>query len=715
VGLLMPTEANAARSPDEARVLDFARAFRSAARAVGFYPPTHQAVVAALDHVAAAARAATTSGPVCLTILPQAFLAGGVPIDTSETVVNDFATLCHRHGVGAVNLDGRATPEAWQAFFMLLARRPEEVRNAGGIQRQWKALRHTSPAILEIDFGALLRGKVGGDYLELAAVISHYLETAGVGGSILDDPCAALRRAIDTAPDETQAIAAILRELRAAAQLTWTQPEQFNEVFRRAAAVGEFLTEGLMAGLLDRRGTPEATVGTLDVVRALVERMPDAAVSTFLSKAMGEAGALPARLAEMFRSMVPSPDRRRLIVSEAQDVTLGGNVVEQWAELERNLEAQVDRRFISDQYGDELHEVRDRGAGAALETDDPPERLAAWVASISDEAVKELDLRLLGDLVRSETDPARLRKVLDILHLHVLEAADAGEWDGVARTLDAIQIAGTQVADRTLRVLAAEALQKLGTSSAAESALAALPDASPASVDVLVAVLAAIGAPLMPAVARRWAAERQPPVRVRFERAVAAAGKAGRDGLRRLLASDAEAGEARVAAIRLLELTPGTEHLAALEAALSDAHEGVRAEAFRALSCSSAERAAEILARGIARADAAAQMSLVSRLTAHGGERSLAVLQRLIPQIDPRTAPLPVCLSLIEVLERAGGPEAETLLSGLAERTQWRTPLRTWRVRSAANAALRIVRRGGGAAEGRGTVPPSAASTGAER
>jgi hypothetical protein len=228
-------------------------------------------------------------------------------------------------------------------------------------------------------------------------------------------------------------------------------------------------------------------------------------------------------------------------------------------------------------------------------------------------------------------------------------------------------------------------------------------------------VFAAIGAPLMPAVARRWAAERQPPVRARLERAVVAAGKAGRDGLRRLLASDAEAGEVRVAAIRLLELTPGTEHLTALEAALSDAHDSVRAEAFRALSSSDAERAAEILARGIARADATAQMSLLSRLTARGGGRGLTVLQRLVPQVDPRTAPLTVCLSLIEVLERAGGPEAETLLSSLAGRTQWRTPLRTWRVRSAANAALRAVRRGGGAGAGRGTVPPSAVVTGAGR
>jgi hypothetical protein len=714
MGLLMPTEANAARSTNEGRVLDFARAFRSAARAVGFYPPTHQAVVAALEQVAAAARAATAGGPVCLTILPQAFLAGGVPIDTSETVVADFAALCHRHGVGAVNLDGRATPDAWQAFFMLLARRPEEVRNAGGIQRQWKALRHTSPAILEIDFGALLRGKVGGDYLELAAVISHYLETAGVGGSILDDPCAALRRAVDTAPDEPQAIAAVLRELRAAAQLTWTQPEQFHDVFRRAAAIGEFLSEGLMAGLLERRGTPEATVGTLDVVRALVERMPDATVSKFLARAMGEAGNAPARLAEMIRSLVPSPDRRRLIVSDAQEVALGGDVVEQWAEFARNLEAHVDRRFISDQYGDELHEVQERGAGAALAEDDPPERLASWLASISDDAVKELDLQLLGDLARSETDAGRLRKVLDILQAHVLETAEAGEWSSAARTLDAIQAAGAQSADRTLHVLAGEALQKLGASPAAESALAALPDATPAAADMLLSVLAAIGAPLIPAVARRWAAERHPSVRARLERVVCTAGKAGRDGLRRLLASNAEPGEVRVAAIRLLELTPGTEHLPALEAALSDADDGVRAEAFRALSSSEAERAADILARGIARADAAAQLSLLNRLSGNGGGRRLPLLQRLVPQIDPQTAPLAVCLSLIEVLVRAGGPEVETLLAGLAGRTRWRTPLRAWRVRSATKAALRTVRRDGGASR-HGTLPPSTDSTGARR
>jgi hypothetical protein len=713
-GLLMTTEASAARSPNEARVLDFARAFRSAARAIAFYPPTHQNVVSALGQVRAAASAATAGGPLCLTILPQAFLAGGVPIDASETVVVDFAALCHRHGVGAVNLDGRAGDEAWQDFFMLLARRPEEVRNAGGIQRQWKSLRHSSPAILEIDFGALLRGKVGGDYLELAAVISHYLETAGVGGSILDDPCAALRRAIDSASDDTAAIAAVLRELRAAAQLTWTQPEQFDDVFRRAAAIGEFLTRELMAELLECRGTPEATVGTLDVVRAIVERMPDATVSRFLSKAMGETGAAPEQLTEMFRSLVPSADRRRLIVLEAQDVSLGSDVVEQWAELQRNLESHVDHRFISEQYGDELHEVQERGDATGLTSDDPPERLAAWAASITDDAVRELDLLLLRDLARSETDAGRLRKVLDILQAHVLEAAGTGDWEGVARTLDAIQAPGSQSGDRTMQVLSAETIQKLGASQAAELALAALAGADQADTDRLVAVLAVIGAPLMPAIARQWAAERQPPVRARLERVVATAGRGGRDGLRRLLAADTEAPEVRIAAVRLLDLTPGTEHLPALEAALSDAHEGVRTEAFRALSSSPADRASEILARGIARADTAAQLTLLGRLMSQAGARSLPVLRRLVPQLDLQTTPVPVCLSLISAVERAGGEEAASLLAGVLSRMHWRTPLRTWRLRGAASAALRSVRRRGEGARSQ-EPPSSAAATEARR
>jgi len=688
----MPADATATRLPNEAAVLEFARAFRSAARAVSFYPPAHQTVVAALEQVVAAARAATVDGSICLTILPKTFLAHGVPIDTSQTAVADVANLCHRHGVGALNLDRRDTPDAWRALFTLLARKPEDVRAAGGIQRQWKALRHLSPAILEIDFGALLRGQVGGDFIELAGVISHYLETAGVGGSILDDPCGALRRTIENAPDDPQAVAAVLRELRAAAQLTFTQPDQLDDVFRRAAAVGEHLSEGVMNGLLDRRGTPDAMVGAVDVVSALVERMADATISTFLSKVMGEADAASARLTDLFKRLVPDADRRRTILVGARDVTLADNVMGQWAELERNLEAYSDRRFVSDQYVNELHSVQTRSDRAGEDAAVSQELLAEWVRSVDDEAIRELDLQLLADLARLETEHGRSRKVLEILHAHALDAADEDDWPGVARAVELIGGVASGSADGMLRRFATDILQKLSTAPLSDRALGMLSDADPPLCDTLSRALSAIGAPLVPDITARWAAHDAPALRSRLEQVVAATGRQGREALRRLLASEDVPADIRVAAIRLLQLTAGTDHLPALEAALSDPQEEIRREAFGALVDSSSERAFDILARGIARADASTQAVLLGWLSDLGDRRASPVLQRLFPQVDPRTVSVPMYLSLIAAVQRTGSEDAAPLLTTVLHRTHWSAPLRTWRFRAAAKSALRALR-----------------------
>ncbi len=699
----MPVDTTPSPRPDADGILEFARAFRSAARAVSFYPPSHQTVVSALEHVARAARTAAVDGPLCLTILPKAFLARGVSIDSSETVVADLAGLCHRHGVGALILDGRDTPDAWRGLFSLLARKPEDVRAAGGIQREWKALRHVSPALLEIDFGALLRGQVGGDFIELAGVISHYLETAGVGGSILDDPCGALRRAIEHAPDEAAAVAAVIRELRAAAQLTWTQPDQFDDVFRRAAAVGEFLTEGLMAGLLERRRTADAMVATVDVVSALVDRMSDATVSAFLTRAMGDAGALPASLTGLFNRLVPDADRRRAIVRGAQDVTLEDTVLEQWAEFERNLGAYSDRRFVSDQYASELDTVQARADRAGGDPEDPPERLAAWVSSVNDQAIRELDLQLLEDLARLETEPGRARKVLDILRARAIDAARDDDWPGVARTVEAIGGVASHSAERKLRLAAAEILQALSRDALSERALAMLPAAEPELWGALSRVLAAIGAPLVPAMTALWASDRTPDVRARLEQVTVASAQ-GRDALRRLLSSEEGAG-VRVAAIRLLRLTPGMDHLPALEAALSDPQEEVRAEAFGSLANAPSERAFDSLARGIARADASAQGALLTSLLALGDRWTVPVLRRLFPQVDPHAVPVPVYLSLIAAVQRAGQADAASLLATVFHRTRWSAPIRTWRVRAAARAALRGLRSR--AATVPGETPPA--------
>ncbi len=690
----MPPDAAAQRPASQPHVLDVARAFRAAARAVGFYPPTHQNVVAAIDQLMTAARAATGSGSMCLTVLPHGLMAGGAPLDPSEKAFADFAAICHRHGIGALILDGRATADSWRALLALLARKPEDVRAAGGVQRQWKALRHLSPAILELDFGALLRGQVGGDFVELAGVISHYLETAGVGGSILDDPCGALQRAVENAPDDAQAVAAVLRELRAAAQLTWAQPEQFDDVFRRAAAIGEFLTQDVMAALLERRGKPDAMVGSLDVVQALVERMPDGIISKFLTKAMAEEGAAASRITEVFTSLVPDAQRRRLIVDEAQDVALGADAVEQWAALQQDLDAHADRRFVTDQYVEEIQSARDRADRAGVQNEDPPERLEAWAQSIGDDAIRQTDLLMLADLARIEADPTRARRILEILQSNVLDAMNDADWEGVARTAEVLRSVASGAADGANRASAGEVLDRLAESPVAESVFGMLPGADSATSGTLVRALSAIGPALVPALVTRWAAERQPAPRARLEQVVVGCGRAGREVLRRLLASNAATTEVRVAAAHLLELTPGTEHLPILEAALSDPQDEVRNVAFNALARSSLDRAQDILARGIAKAEPPAQMALLDRLSALGSDRMLPVLRRAFSLVDPGTADLGVCLAMIATLGRAGGEGVRPLLTGAAGRTTWRSPLRAWRVRSAVKSALRALGEG---------------------
>ena len=185
-----------------------------------------------------------------------------------------------------------------------------------------------------------------------------------------------------------------------------------------------------------------------------------------------------------------------------------------------------------------------------------------------------------------------------------------------------------------------------------------------------------------------------------------ASGRQGREPLRRLLASEAESPDLRVAAIRLLQLTPGTDHLPSLETAMSDRHEDIRREAFSALAGSSSERAFDILARGIARADAPNQAVLMAWLTARGDRRMLPVLQRLFSLVDPRMVPASVYLSMIAAVEKTGHAGAAPLLTTVFQRTRWSAPIRTWRFRAAAKSALRTLR--GRAAIAPRETPPGA-------
>ncbi|MEW5983750.1 MAG: HEAT repeat domain-containing protein [Acidobacteriota bacterium] len=688
----MVADASVTTTPVEARILRFARAFRNAARAVGFYPPAHPAVGASIEHVAAAARAATEAGPVVLTILPDVFLVGGAPVESRESTIAELADILHRHGIGALSLKGGASIPAWRALFELLALPPDDVRTTGGIQRRWFMLRHPDPVILEIDFREMLRGRVGGDFGELAGVINHYLEIAGVGTSFADDPYAVLLAALDGAADDESRVAALVAELRSGVQLIrMTQSGRFDQVMRDASRIGEHLSEAAMAGFLAQRAKTEAIVGTVNIVTALIDRMSDATARTFLERALIVGDGPSTRLVEVFATLVPNVTRRRVILATAREGAAAGapqtESRDKWADLERQSEAFSARQFVSDEYAQELQAAQTRSEDADRMTQDPPERIAAWVHSLDDGVVDELDLRLLEDLVRLEHEPDRLEDVLGMVLRRVLEAADSGDWNAAERLTHAVSGVAHQSADTQVRTVATRTLRALEDSAACEQVIAVIGSASAPPAAGAVQFLLSVGPALIPRIVRRWLEVRDAPARTRLESVVADFDRAGREALRKMLSSS-EAAE-RTAAITLLGQGGASDHLGALEALLSDPDRLVRAEAFGALLRASSERAHEVLARGIARVTSEQQAALIAEVVLMAGDGAVPVLRRLVAYLDQSAVDAQVYLSVISGLKRAGGEEAAAALRLVFKRGSWRTPLRTLKFRSAARRALR--------------------------
>ena len=61
--------------------------------------------------------------------------------------------------------------------------------------------------------------------------------------------------------------------------------------------------------------------------------------------------------------------------------------------------------------------------------------------------------------------------------------------------------------------------------------------------------------------------------------------------------------------------------------------------------------------------------------------------------IDLRTVPAPVYLSMIAAVGRTGREDAAPMLTAVCHRVHFSAPIRTWRFRAAAKAALRALRR----------------------
>src|SRR4030095_13900086 len=154
-----------------AKLTDFARACKAAARAVTLYPSSHPAIRLSLGRLVDAASRITAKGPVTLGVVPDNLLMDGAAPARPDQAVRETAALLHDHMIGLVTLHSSPEPEGWLPFLNILGKSFDEVRAAGGIGRLWSATGQRHLELQEIDYADILRERAGDQESQWDAII----------------------------------------------------------------------------------------------------------------------------------------------------------------------------------------------------------------------------------------------------------------------------------------------------------------------------------------------------------------------------------------------------------------------------------------------------------------------------------------------------------------------------------------------------------------
>jgi hypothetical protein len=685
---------------------EFARACKAAARAVSLYPPAHPAIGATLDKLVEASRRASAGGPFAMQIQRARILVDGAEAARPDQAIVELAELLHRHLVGQLVLHGGTDTQTWRSFLLLLARTPEENRAEGGIARLWSRSGGPSLEIREIDYAEVLREREGAS-AAMDDIIAACLK--GTPRLELDDESMKALLAIVHDPEKLHELVAKLEEATAAEgqpahaaaflkllkglseYVARTQPEALEGVLKKMADAAGKLSADAMVSLLAQRMTADAHAGSLDVVGAVVDRISDPAIAGFVAENVIEERGATDRLAQAFETLVPEIDRQRQLLALAEEqvaqTPLGREETfeELWERVEKMLTSYSDRKFVSEDYARELSASRSRAVDVERTSDDPPERVAGWVSTVSDAALRDLDLQLLLDLLAVEKDPARWRDVADTVVAHVDDLARLGQLRPAWELAEHVATAATNDSGRSAH--GGPVLDRLARGMLMRQAGKDLRRATDEELERFKRLAHQVGPGVIAPLAETLANEQDPKTRRRIREVLVGFGARGREAVQELL--DAPSWEVRRTAAYLLTEFGDAGNLAALEPLLADREPRVQREALRAVMLSGNEHAYDLVLRVLSRDDAS-RKALAGEMTTIKDERAAPLFSYLLPRIDRRKL-RPLFMAAIEALGAFGGTEAVEALKHALYQGDAFAPLRTRAHRRAAADALRRI------------------------
>ena len=713
----MTDEAQPLSAEDTARLMDFARACKAAARAVGLYPGGHPSIGTTIGRIVQITSAGSLKAPLRISVLTDALLLDGKAPPRPDPALAEMAALLHSHLIGELTVYPGGDIEAWRTFLALLGRSPDSVRQDGGIARLWATTAGRHVELREIDYAEVLREHssgaaaawkdviancLQGDSFELdEEAIKTLLDVASDSGKLSEMITALEASATEGGRGFAGRTAALLKLLQGVVDaVTKKDPGRLDPVLRNIATAVGHLSPDMMVSLLSHQtggnegGGASADAGTL--VGAVVSRMSENTIAGFVARnALTEGGSIE-RVAQAFQTLVrESGQRERLLTiahDEAAESALGAMPAfeQAWDNVaQKMMTSYSDRPFVSDAYARELSNARTRAIDVEQASDDPPERMNAWLGTVATSELRELDLSLLLDLLRIEKDAERwnmmMRPVVTLLEdLFLVGDLEAAERLLAALTLNVAPDAPTE--RRQTALIAIDVLVAGPTLRHITGHLATIDDGQFERVKVM---CVSLGEVLIRPLAEALSTEERTRPRERLTAVLLAFGNIGRREVERLKGSANAA--VRRTAIYLLREFGGSDALPDLTELLDDSEQRVQREAVRAILNIGTDKAFDVLQQALATSSAKSRESIMQSLVVVRDERATPLFSYILRHVDHRGTLGAIYLRAIEALGALKDPAGIDALKGALYRGEWWAPRRTAVLRrTAADALARI-------------------------
>jgi HEAT repeat protein len=449
--------------------------------------------------------------------------------------------------------------------------------------------------------------------------------------------------------------------------------------------VSALVEQGQAAGA----GSPE-----IQAVSGVVGRMSDMAIAHFVARSVGAEGGANERLAHALAMIAPGADRKAQVLTLAKEEAARGPLGREsgfeqlWQSAAQLLlsYANKDKEYVTADYARELSFATMRALEMERITDDPPERIKVWVSSLSDAAVRELDVTLLLDLLRLETSPDKWEPIARAAAAEIERSTLLGQIPTAQRVMEAIAAHAAPDGQAPLRSAAESVIQGLASGPLVSHIAVRLRTDEGLELAPVTRLCRTIGPAMVRPLASALASEHDMRAIRGLCEVLSSFGAAGRQAYEQLKGSPNP--DVRRVAIDLLRSLGGREALSELTSMLNDPDPQVQQESMCAIVRLGTTDAYTVLKRALLTGNTWNHARL-QRLIAIRDDRVIPLLCYVLDHTRPRGKFVAVHLEIMDTLGHLQA-HAESIrrLRAALHGGQWWAPLRTARLRRAAAAAL---------------------------